>query len=772
MTPSRYINNQAFRRGRKGLGNMPFTDSEPLTLCYYFYCLLEDFPSCKVMDQYYEVVSCLIDCAEKLGKKERLTQVLRTEIKSLERKKRLIRLTKKSEGRRGYCRFVYEYEDDENVDRLVRNYDHATEDIINLARIANAYEKPVISTIINTVFFKETKSVKLTENFTLTKKLESIVTDTSLTKFLVDQIGLSLVEARYILLQYRCRVNRALYDIKRNSDNHCFSKSLMADLLCISEKEYRDMLKSDQKIKTYGFLLEDGEINLNLASCIEEQSMEPYFTDLVKTYDCSKAYELDSFSVNQESVEICLDLLKGKNPVSILFYGKPGAGKTELAKALCKQTGKKVYLFKNTAEVENCVHTVCSLACFLSMKHKDSILIVDEADSMLATMQFSFFGTVPTRTKGTVNMMLQNNNDKVIYIINHQQQIDESTLRRFTFSIKFDSMPASTLRSIAESKFEPLKISSKAKTEIVDMLDKYHLTGASVDNLVKTIEGIQCKNEEALLKKAQIVMKENSLLINGKSKMRENVKAEYDPSVLNASMNPLQIVEMVQNAAKFSEQNRGTENGIRMLFYGLSGTGKTELARYISGQLGKSILLKRASDILGKFVGENEENIRNAFSQAESSGSILLFDEADTFFSDRSTAHTSWERSMVNEFLTQMEEFTGILICTTNLRNIMDPAMQRRFHILVEFKPMKLEGIKTMAEKYFPGYQLTDRQLEELENKNSVTPGDFGALSSRMRFMNPSDINSDYVMEELLKIQIEKKKQWNGESERRIGFAG
>ena len=77
-----------------------------------------------------------------------------------------------------------------------------------------------------------------------------------------------------------------------------------------------------------------------------------------------------------------------------------------------------------------------------------------------------------------------------------------------------------------------------------------------------------------------------------------------------------------------------------------------------------------------------------------------------------------------------------------------------------------------MAEKYFPGYQLTDRQLEELENKNSVTPGDFGALSSRMRFMNPSDINSDYVMEELLKIQIEKKKQWNGESERRIGFAG
>ena len=238
-------------------------------------------------------------------------------------------------------------------------------------------------------------------------------------------------------------------------------------------------------------------------------------------------------------------------------------------------------------------------------------------------------------------------------------------------------------------------------------------------------------------------------------------------------MSPLKIVEMVENAAKFAEQNKGTENGIRLLFYGLSGTGKTELARYIFGQLGKHIVLKRASDILSPYVGEDEQNIRDAFAEAESTDSILLFDEADTFFYDRNQAQRTWERSLVNEFLTQMEEFSGILICTTNLRNVMDPAMQRRFHIMVEFKPMKFEGIKVMAERYFPNHHLSNTQIEELEDMESATPGDFGVLASRIRFMDPDDVDSEYIFEELKKLQTEKKKLWskeNGESEHRIGF--
>lgn len=156
-------------------------------------------------------------------------------------------------------------------------------------------------------------------------------------------------------------------------------------------------------------------------------------------------------------------------------------------------------------------------------------------------------------------------------------------------------------------------------------------------------------------------------------------------SVLNTSVEAEKIVKMIENAKRFSEKNKGSESGVRLLFYGVSGTGKTEFARYIADKLGKKINVKRVSDIFGCFVGDNEKNIAQAFREAEASGDILLFDEADSFFSDRENAHQTWERNTVNEFLTQMEEFSGILICTTNLKQILDPAINRRFHILCEF---------------------------------------------------------------------------------------
>ncbi|MDO4507504.1 MAG: AAA family ATPase [Spirochaetales bacterium] len=754
--------------------SITYTKTEPYALCYYLYRMFENKSNNRIIDTFESAILALIGLAKMLNLEERLDKVLMAEVKCLEKEGLLTPLKEEISSLDIFdgSSINYKYEEDKAIERKISRYETVTETLVNMHRILSIEPKPVFSNIINTTIFSNSESYKLKTTLNLTKKLENAIFDISKTKFLIDEVKLSEEEARFILMQCRLETIEAFQSIIRNASN-CDNgfenrKPLMIGL---TETEYKKMLRNDNRIKTFGFVSDDGDYDYALNECIEEQSIEPYFNDVLKVYDCKDAYEMDSYSINPASAEICLDLLKGKNPVSILFYGKPGSGKTQLAKTLGKVSGKKVYIFKN--EMENSGRNILGrLACLLSMERPDSILIVDEADTILKTLEQTFFGVTPLKTKGTINKMLENNMDKVIYIINHQNQIDESTLRRFTFSVKFDSMPASMLRSIAESKLSNLELEESTKSQLLNLFDKYHLTGQSVENIAKTIDSMGCKDEDILLNKAEIVMKENSLLINGMAKMRDTVKKEYDPTVLNASMDPQKIVEMVQNAVKFSEKNKGTESGIRILCYGLSGTGKTELARYIAEKLGKQIILKRPSDIFGKFVGENEKNIRNAFSEAESSGAILLFDEADSFFTDRNKAINSWERSTVNEFLTQMEEFSGILICTSNLRNLMDNAMQRRFHIMVEFKPMKIEGIRTMLDRYFGAWEFSDAQVEELDDCKSVTPGDFGALSSRIRFMNPDDINSDYIIKEFKTLQKEKKMQWNstGGESLKMGF--
>ena len=122
----------------------------------------------------------------------------------------------------------------------------------------------------------------------------------------------------------------------------------------------------------------------------------------------------------------------------------------------------------------------------------------------------------------------------------------------------------------------------------------------------------------------------------------------------------------------------------------------------------------------------------------------------------------------MNELLTQMEEFNGILICTTNLRSIMDSALNRRFHIIVEFKPLTQDGIRCMMGKYFSQIEYSESQVEKLMSFQSITPGDFGTLSSKVRFMPQDEIAADYIIDELCRMQDEKSAQES--SRRKIGF--
>ena len=657
----------------------------------------------------------------------------------------------------------YKYQEDSIIDRNLQEDENIDSIFISILRYLTFCDcKNALKKLISKIFLSGR-----TPN-TLTKKIRNFVDDIQQVKFIIDAVNLSTNEARILLLLYRIANISEITDISYHIINKI--NDFSSEIFKIEQNELNAIFRCDQKLRSFGFIDENLEITKSATNAIKTGTMDAFFSEILREEKTDKAFTLDSYSVDEESVKIAKQLLSCKN-VNILLYGAPGSGKTEFAKSLAKSCSFRTLFFQNDEELNKPANVLSQLNCLLSINKPDSLIIIDEADSILETSRAKnlfFAESVSTAKKGTVNKIFENCKNRVIWIVNHTNQIEESTKRRFTYSIYFNEMPESTLRKIAKNRLSESKqkISEELCTKILNLCSQFHVTGSSVENVLRVIESAQNVDfsEESLIRNVRNVLEANSSLLYGKTKMRQFVSSFYDEQVLNTDFPASKIIKMVKNAILFSEREKSAKNGVRLLFYGESGTGKTEFARYISQSLGKKLLTKRASDIFGKYVGESEQNIKAAFEEAEQSGQILLFDEADSFFSSRENATKTWERTLVNEFLTQMEEFSGILICTTNLKKIMDKALNRRFHICVEFRALNKNGIRTLLSKYFSTISFLEDDVKKIAQFSTVTPGDFGALVSRLRFLDEEEISPAFVIDELIKLQKDKS------NDREIGF--
>jgi adenylate kinase family enzyme len=128
--------------------------------------------------------------------------------------------------------------------------------------------------------------------------------------------------------------------------------------------------------------------------------------------------------------------------------------------------------------------------------------------------------------------------------------------------------------------------------------------------------------------------------------------------------------------------------GLNVLFSGPPGTGKTMAAEVIANDLNVDLLRIDLSQIVSKYIGETEKNLRQLFAQAASANAILLFDEADALLGKRSAvkdAHDRYANTEVAYLLQKMEEYAGISILSTNLRQNIDEAFTRRMRFIIEF---------------------------------------------------------------------------------------
>ena len=294
---------------------------------------------------------------------------------------------------------------------------------------------------------------------------------------------------------------------------------------------------------------------------------------------------------------------------------------------------------------------------------------------------------------------------------------------------------------------------------------RYGLTTAGIALVLDKANSISATNDE-LKNNIEKIAKAHFELLSNKKTVRDEIKIDerFDLSILNIDF-PIDLLSETLSNYKIATNN-GSKFPLSFLFSGVAGTGKTQLGRYIAESLGKELMLKKMSEISSAYVGETEKNIRRMFLDATNNNAVLMIDEADSLFYNRSNARQSWEITQTNEILAQMENFSGVLICTTNLADNMDLAAMRRFNWKVKFSEPTYEGRVKLYSKFFLDNTTASVDVKDaLYSMEGLCPGDFKAVWQKIHFL-PN--KTDSLILQALKTELAYKKI--STNTKRLGF--
>jgi SpoVK/Ycf46/Vps4 family AAA+-type ATPase len=216
--------------------------------------------------------------------------------------------------------------------------------------------------------------------------------------------------------------------------------------------------------------------------------------------------------------------------------------------------------------------------------------------------------------------------------------------------------------------------------------------------------------------------------------------------------------------ARYREQVYGTwgfgdklsrGKGLAMLFAGPPGTGKTMAAEVMANELQLDLYRIDLSQVVSKYIGETEKNLDRIFMAAQTANAILFFDEADALFGKRSDvkdAHDRYANIEVGYLLQKMEDYEGITILASNLRQNMDDAFVRRIQMIVEFPFPDEESRHRIWQVTFPPALplAEDVDLAVLAREVKLPGGNIKNIALAAAFTAASE-GGDMHMEHLIK---------------------
>ncbi|MES2282484.1 MAG: ATP-binding protein [Pseudomonadota bacterium] len=471
---------------------------------------------------------------------------------------------------------------------------------------------------------------------------------------------------------------------------------------------------------------------------------------------------LNDFAFVQEDADVLVSLLRnavaGKEQgVNVLLYGPPGTGKTELAKVVAQAAGLDLFEVEYADRDGNSLsgrdrYRSLQIAQVFLKGSTHSALLFDEVEDVFppisseAAQLLARSEQMPSPVNGSVNgkawvnQILESNTVPTLWVTNRIEQIDPAFRRRFAYHLELRSPPPGAREGVVRKTLEGVQVSDAfiakltarkglTPAQIRTAVRFARLASAPADKIDAQVDaaGMQAILEggrpalmESLIER-QLKNADVALGNKEQSKGRRSVTT-YDLGMLNVESR----FEVPRIVEALKTRGHGT-----LCFYGAPGTGKTALAEHIAKALDQPLIIKQASDLMSKYVGETEQNMAAMFKEAELEKAVLLLDEADSFLQDRRGAQRTYEVTEVNEMLQGMERYAGIFICTTNLLESLDQAALRRFTFKIKFKPLTAEQRETMfVTEALAGdvASLTPELRTRLAQLAQICPGDFAAV--------------------------------------------
>jgi MoxR-like ATPase len=411
--------------------------------------------------------------------------------------------------------------------------------------------------------------------------------------------------------------------------------------------------------------------------------------------------ELSSLALPQAQL-IRLDHLIGQTHATesravFYFQGQYGVGKQKCAEALSRRIEKKLL--------------VVDLEILLNSEtiafEKAVQLIEREATLQNAAVYWAGFDHLLDETKRLLLKVLL-------------EMLEQGPGISFLSGTK-EWEPAGTLKDVSyvrvcleppdyRRRLELWEISINGNRSADDQLDlaalanKFRLTGGQIKDAVATARNLaRWRKPERAIPNMQDLQAACRLHSNRKlSILAQKVQPRFQWEDIVLPEGPLNQLKMIcthvtQRARVMDTWGFGRKlalgKGINALFAGPSGTGKTMAADIIANTLELELYKIDLSTVISKFIGETEKNLAHVFNEAETSNAVLFFDEADALFGKRSEvkdAHDRYANIEISYLLQRMEEYEGVSILATNLRQNMDEAFIRRLAFSIHF-PMPEE---------------------------------------------------------------------------------